>query len=130
MNTWEPMTKMIETDGAIPVTKVRNGEVFCKTKDLTGAETDYLKLDDHFFVDLRGNMKDPESMIGSCTKRVTELFETKEEAIAYYEKEEKKEIFSSVNLICRLKLQMDHMLCGCRQSEMSWQKTGTTSGKK
>lgn len=48
--------------------------------------------DDHFFVDLRGNMKDPESMIGSCTKRVTELFETKEEAIAYYEKEEKKKI--------------------------------------
>lgn len=45
MNTWEPMTKVIETDEAIPVTEVRNGEVFCKTKDLTGAETDYLKLD-------------------------------------------------------------------------------------
>lgn len=31
-------------------------------------------------------------MAGSCTKRATELFETKEEAISYYEKEEKKQI--------------------------------------
>lgn len=31
-------------------------------------------------------------MAGSCTKRATELFETKEEAISYYEKEEKKQM--------------------------------------
>lgn len=57
MNTWGAIANVVDTDRPISVKDVKNGEVFCKTKDLTGAETDYLKLDDKEAFDLSQGKK-------------------------------------------------------------------------